>query len=184
MIRRLWERGFKLKRDKKKQIVNEIKNNFDRAKAVIFTDYKGMSVSELSELRKLLRDNNLEYRIVKNTLAKIASAQTPVSPAKDSFNGPVGIALSYDDPITLLKKVLEYSTKNDKLKVSGGIIEGTICASDDLKMYAQIPPRNVLLSMLVGGLQSPLSKLSGALRATLCNFGYVLEAIKTKKSQE
>jgi large subunit ribosomal protein L10 len=177
-------RGCKLKREKKEQVVTEIKNNFDRAKAVIFTDYKGMTVADLSELRKLIRDNNLEYRIVKNTLAKIASSQTLISPAKDCFKGPIGIALIYDDPISALKKILEHSTKNDKLKVSGGIIEGTLCTSDDLKTYAQIPPRNVLLSMFVGGLQSPLSKLSGALRATLCKFSYVLEAIKIKKGQE
>lgn len=184
MTQHPWGRGCKLKRDRKEQVVTEIKNNFDRAKAIIFTDYKGMTVAELSELRKLIRDNNLEYKIVKNTLAKIASSQTPVSPAKDYFKGPVGIAMSYDDPISALKKIIEYSIKNDKFKVSGGIIEGTLCTSDDLKTYAQIPPRDVMLSMFIGGLQSPLSKLSGAFRATICKFIYVLEAIKTKKSQE
>lgn len=184
MIYRLWGRGCKLKREKKEQVVNNLKNDFNRAKAIFFTDYIGMTVAELSELRRLLRDNNFDYRIVKNTLAKIASAKTPISAAKDSFKGPVGIVMSYDDSITALKKVLEYSTKNDKLKVSGGIIEGTLCAPDELKAYAEIPPRHVLLSMFIGGLQSPLSKLSSALHATLCKFGYILEAIKTKKSKE
>ena len=143
-----------------------------------------MTVAEISELRRLLKDNNFEYRIVKNTLAKIASAQTPVATAQDSFKGPVGIAMSYDDSIAALKKVLEYSAKNEKLKVNGGVIEGTLCAPADIKEYAAIPPRNVLLSMFACGLQSPLSKLSGALHATLCKFVYVLEAIKNKKSQE
>ncbi len=143
-----------------------------------------MTVAEISELRRLLKDNNFEYRVVKNTLAKIASAQTPVSIAQDSFKGPVGIAMSYDDSIAALKKILEYSAKNEKLKVSGGVIEGAFCTPVDIKEYAAIPPRNVLLSMFAGGLQSPLSKLAGALNATLSTFVYVLEAIKTKKGQE
>jgi len=143
-----------------------------------------MTVGEISELRRLLRDHNLEYKVVKNTLAKIASAQTPVSTARDSFTGPVGIALSYDDSIAALKKVFEYSAKNDKLKVKGGIIEGAFYATDDLKAYSAIPPREILLSMFAAGLQSPLSKLAGALHATMCKFLYVLEAVKTKKNQE
>ena len=83
-----------------------------------------MTVAELSELRRLLRDGNFEYRIVKNTLAKIASQHTPVAVAKDSFKGPVGIAISYDDPVLAVKKILEYSKKNEKLKVNSGVIEG------------------------------------------------------------
>ena len=140
-----------------------------------------MTVAEISELRKLLRDHDFEYKVVKNTLAKIASAQTPVSVAQDSFRGTVGVALCYDDSISALKKVFEYSAKNDKLKVNGGIIEGAFCSPDDLKAYSSIPPREILLSMFAGGLQSPLSKLAGALHATLCQFLYVLGDLQTKK---
>jgi large subunit ribosomal protein L10 len=95
----LWERGYKLKKEKKEEVIKGLKTGFDKAKAIIFTDYRGLTVAELSELRRLLREGNFEYRIVKNTLAKLASLQTPVSVAKDSFKGPVGIAISYDDPI-------------------------------------------------------------------------------------
>lgn len=148
---------------------------------MIFTDYRGLTVAELSELRKLLRDRNFEYRIVKNTLAEIASLHTPVSVAKDSFKGPVGIAISYDDPVLTVKKILEYSKKNEKLKVSSGVIEGRFCASDDLRSVAEIPPRKVLLSMLAGGFEAPLNKLAGALSATMKSFVYVMEAIKNKR---
>jgi ribosomal protein L10 len=139
-----------------------------------------MTVAELSELRKLLRDGNFEYRIVKNTLAKIASLHTPVLAAKDSFKGPIGITISYDDPVLPVKKILEYSKKNEKLKVSSGIIEGRFCTSDDLKAVAVIPSRNVLLSMLVGGFASPLKKLGGALAATLNSFVYAINSLKNK----
>lgn len=181
MIQHLWERGYRLRKQEKEQIINDLKEEFTKAKAVVFTDYRGMTVAELSELRKSLHEGNFDYKVVKNTLAKIASKGTPVSIAKDSFIGPVGIAISYDDPVLTIKKILEYSKKNDKLKVNAGVIEGTLCASYELKSVAEIPSRPILLSMLVGVLQSPLNKMVYALNATLSKFKYLLEALKTEK---
>jgi large subunit ribosomal protein L10 len=149
----------------------------------VFTDYRGLTVAEISELRSLLREGSFEYRVVKNTLARIASEGTSVSSAKDSFKGPVGIALSYDDPVMPVKKILEYSKKNAKLKVGIGVIEGSVCTADELKSVAETPPRNVLLSMLAGGMQSPLNKLGSAFHATLTKFAYVVEALKQHKTK-
>jgi len=118
---------------------------------------------------------------VKNTLSKIASEGKPIEVAMDSFKGPVGLAIGYEDPVLTTKKVLEFSKKNGKLKVSLGVIEGTLCTSDDLRLIADTPPRNVLLSMLVSGFSHPLNKMAYALNATLSKFVYVLEAFKTKK---
>lgn len=140
-----------------------------------------MTVAELSDLRRSLRNGNFHYRVVKNTLAKKASQGTPVSAAQDSFKGPVGITISYDDPVLTVKKILEYSKSNEKLKVYNGIIEGRFCTADELKAVAALPPRNVLLSMLVGALQAPLSKLSGAINATISSFVYVMNALSDKR---
>lgn len=182
MISLPWERGYKLKKIEKEQAIKELKSEFDRAKSVVFTDYRGMTVAELSELRSLLRDGKIEYKIVKNTLAKIASEGTPVCFAKDSFRGPVGVAIGYDDPVLPVKKILEYSKRNDKLKVNVGVIEGSVCSSVDLKVVAETPPRKILLSMLAGGIQAPLNKVACALNAILAQFIYVLEALKNKKN--
>ncbi|MEW6003480.1 MAG: 50S ribosomal protein L10, partial [Nitrospirota bacterium] len=103
----------------------ELREDFGKSKAVIFTDYRGLTVAELSELRRLLKESNFEYRVVKNTLAKIATENTPVSIAKDHFKGPVGIAISYDDPVLIARKIFEYSKKNEKLRVDSAIIEGS-----------------------------------------------------------
>jgi ribosomal protein L10 len=135
-------------------------------------------------LRRLLRGGDFEYRIVKNTLAKIASMHTPVSIANDFFKGPVGIGISYDNPVQTAKKMLEYSKKNEKLKIDIGVIEGSLCTSDDLKAFAELPPREVLLSMFAGGFKAPLNKLAYAFNATLTMFVYVLEALKTKKGSQ
>jgi large subunit ribosomal protein L10 len=151
---------------------------------VVFTDYRGLTVAELSDLRSLLREGNFEYRVVKNTLAKIASDGTSVSAVRDSFKGPVGIAISYDDPVSSVKKILEYSKKNDKLKVGIGLIEGSVCASEELKAVADLPPKNVLLSMMAGGFKSPLNKLAWLLNATLSSLVNAMEALKNKRSSE
>jgi len=179
---RRWERGFNLNRTEKEQVIQELREDFNRAKAIVFTDYRGMTVADLSDLRNLLREGKFEYKIVKNTLAKIASEGTKVYVAKDVFKGPVGMAISYDDPVLAVKKVLEYSKKNNKLKVDAGLIEGAVCEAQDLRVVADLPPRNVLLSTMAGGFKSPLNKLGWLLNAALSNFVNALEALKNKKS--
>lgn len=133
-------------------------------------------------MRRLLREGDFEYKVVKNTLAKIAADGTSVSAAKDSFNGPVGIAISYDDPVLPVKKILEYSKKNNKLKVGVGLVEGTVCSSDELKVVGDLPPKAVLLSIMAGVFQAPLNKLARLFNATVSSTAYALEALKNKKS--
>ncbi|MBI5025408.1 MAG: 50S ribosomal protein L10 [Nitrospirae bacterium] len=152
-----------------------------KAKGVVFTDYKGLTVQELGDFRKTLRAAAIDYKVVKNTLAKKASSGTSIDAAKGEFAGPIGIAFSYDDPILLAKKVLEFANKNEKLRIRGGVIEGGLCSAEDVKSVAQLPPRGVLLSMFIGAMQSPLSRLAGALNATLSGFICAMEALKNKK---
>jgi large subunit ribosomal protein L10 len=128
-----------------------------------------------------LREFSFEYRVVKNTLAKRAADQTPADASKDTFVGPIGIAFSYGDPVLLAKKILEFSESNDKLEIKGGIVEGGICSPEDLKTISSLPSREVQLSMLVGAMQSPTSKMAGLLNATLTQFMYAMEALKDKK---
>jgi len=178
-----WGRGYKLNRSEKEQAVQQLKEEFGKSKAVVFADYRGLTVAELSNLRKLLKEGDINFKVVKNTLAKIAAEGTSVAAAKDSFKGPVGIAISHDDPVTIVKKMLEFSKKNDKLKVGIGLIEGSLCTTTDLKTVAEIPPRPVLLSMLAGVFQAPLSKMASALNATVSKVAYALEAVKNKKQE-
>jgi len=149
---------------------------------VVLTDYKGLTVAELFELRRLLRGAGIDYKVVKNTLAKAASAETNVSAIGGSLKGPVGLAIGYADPVQVAKKVLEYSKKNNKLKVNGGVVEGKLCNAEDIKSIAALPPKEILLSMLAGVFNAPLSKMAGALSATVSSFAYAVKALETKKS--
>lgn len=178
----LWERRSKLNKEEKGLIIDGLKGKFAKAKAVVFTDYKGMTVAELTELRRLLRKSSLDYSVVKNTLAKIAARDTDVAVAHDVFTGPIGIAIGYDDPVLVLKKVLEFAKTNDKLQVRGAVVEGKFCEQKEVKEIAELPPREILLSMLAGALQAPLSKMAGALSATVSGFAYAVEALSTKKN--
>lgn len=170
-----------LKREQKGEVISDFRKKFSEAKSVVFTDYKGMTVAEISELRDFLRKDGIEFRVVKNTLARIASEDTPVAPAGDLFKGPVAVAIGYRDPVAGPKKVLEFIKKNEKLKLCGGVIEGRLYSLDEVKAVAELPPREVLLSMLAGVLQSPLNKMASALAATVRTMGYALNALKSKK---
>lgn len=163
-------------------MIADLKDKFSKAKAVVFTDYKGMTVAELTDLRGLLRKSSLEYSVVKNTLAKIASRDTEFSIAVDVFKGPVGIAIGYDDPVLVLKKVLDFTKTNEKIQVRGAVIEGKLCDKNEIKEIAELPSREVLLSMMAGAFQAPLSKLAGALNATVTSFAYAMESLKNKKN--
>lgn len=178
----LWERRYELRREEKSHLIAELKDKFNRANAVVFTDYKGLTVAELFDLRRSLRGASIEYKVVKNTLAKAAAGETAIAVASDLFKGPIGIAIGYTDPVQIAKKILEYSKKNSKLKVNGGVVEGKLCNAEDIKSIAELPPREVLLSMLAGVLQAPLSKMAATFSATVCSFAYVMEALKNKKS--
>jgi large subunit ribosomal protein L10 len=148
---------------------------------VVLTDYKGMTVAELTTLRSLLKSSSLEYSIVKNTLAKIACRDTGMAVAADSLKGPVGIAIGYDDPVLVLKKVLDFKKTNEKIQVTGAVVEGKFCDPDVVKEIAALPSREILLGMLAGAFQAPLSKLAGALNATVTTFAYAMESLKNSK---
>jgi large subunit ribosomal protein L10 len=162
--------------------VSALKDKFSRATGVIFTDYKGLTVEEMSEFRRQLNEASLEYRVVKNTLARRALEGTSAESAKDILTGPIGVAISYDDPSLLAKKVLAFIKSNEKLKIRAGVIEGRSCGDKEIKAVSELPSRETLLAMLVGVMQSPLGKLASALNATVARFAYALEAAKEKKS--
>jgi len=142
-----------------------------------------MSVAEITDLRRLLKKSSLEYGVVKNTLAKIAAKDTGVSVAAEAFKGPIGVAIGYDDPVLVVKKVLEFSKGNDKLQIKGAVVEGRLCDAREIREIADLPSREVLLSMLAGVLQAPATKMARALNATVVSFAYALDAVSRKKSE-
>ncbi len=180
----LWERRLALKtRKEKAEEMELLREKFQRAKGVVFTDYKGLTVHEVSQMRRSLREAEIEYRVVKNTLARIASKDTPLEVAAEYFTGPVGLAIGYDDPVIVAKKVLEYAKENEKFGVRAGMVEGRLVDVDELKAVAKLPPRDVQLAMLAGAFSAPLTKMASLLQATVQQLGYALNALRAKKEE-
>jgi len=171
----------KLNRKEKEEVVSSLKQAFSRSKAAVITHYKGMTVAELNELRAALRDLGIEYKVVKNTLARIAADGTPVGVAKERFSGPVGVALGYEDPVKVAQGIVKFAGKNDKLVPMAAVVEGQLVEAGELKAIAALPPRDVLLSMIAGAMSAPLSKMAAAFQATISSLGYALRALEGKK---
>ena len=176
--------GSKLNREEKQKAIDDLKEKFTKAKALVVTEYKGMTVTEMADLRDILRDSDVDYKVVKNTLAKIAAEGTDMSGAKDHFKGPIGVAIGYRDAVLTAKGVIGYSVKNDKLKVMGGVVDGRYYAGDALKKVSELPSKEVLLSILAGTMNAPATKLACALSATITKFAFALNSLKEKKAQE
>ncbi|MBI4825267.1 MAG: 50S ribosomal protein L10 [Nitrospirae bacterium] len=170
-----------MKKEEKVRVITELQEKFSKATGLIFTDYRGLTVEEISDLRKKLREHSFEYRVVKNTLAKRAAVETPVNAAKEMFKGPVGVAFGYGDPVMLAKQMLEFSKANEKLQIKGGMVEGGVCNAAQIKTISELPSREVQLSMLIGAMQSPVSKLARLLNASVAQIIYAMEALKTKR---
>jgi len=141
-----------------------------------------MSVAEISELRNAFRKDNVSYRVVKNTLARIAAEGTPTEPARDYFKGPIGLAMSNEDAAQVAKSTVDFSKTNEKLKIFGGVIDGNFYEVDQIKTIADLPSREVLLSMMAGTFQAPATKMANLLAATVTKFAYALTALKDKKA--
>jgi large subunit ribosomal protein L10 len=179
----LWERrNHLITKAKKTTQLGELKQRFEKSKGIVLTEYKGMTVAQMAELRKQLKEVGGEYKVCKNTLVSLAAKDTPFELAKSYLIGPTGVAFGYEDPIAVAKKVLEFSIKNDKFAIKSGIIDGTLFDAAQIKEVAKLPARPVLLGMLAGVMQAPAQKFAAALNATVAQLGYALEAVKNKKT--
>ena len=170
-----------MKIDEKKKIVEDIRKRFLESKVVILTDYKGLDVEKINELRRKLKESGVEYKVVKNTLLVRASEETDVSLIKDSFNGPSAIALSCDDPVAPAKILAEFANDHEALEIKVGIMNGNILDFSAIKKLSVLPSREVLLGNLLSvmiGVPSAFARALNDMPKRLLN---VLQAIKEQK---
>ena len=144
--------------EKKAEVVSEIKNNIENAKSVVLFDYRGLTDSEIKELRNKLRDNNASYKVYKNTLTKRAMNELNID-FSEYLSGPSAISFGSDE-LSIVKVINDFSKDHDKLVLKAGIVDGKIATVDDLKQYASIPSRDGLLTMLAAGMMGTIRDLS------------------------
>ena len=170
-----------MKIDEKKKIVEDIRKRFLESKVVILTDYKGLDVEKINELRGKLKQSGVEYKVVKNTLLVRASEETDISLIKDSFKGPSAVALSCDDPVTPAKILTEFADEHESLEIKVGVMNGKILDLSAIKKLSALPSREVLLGSLLSVMSGVPSAFVRALNDMPRRLLNVLQAIKEQK---
>jgi large subunit ribosomal protein L10 len=165
----------------KQNIVKDLQDRFSRSKVVIVTDYKGLDVITLNDLRRALRAAQCEYRVVKNTLLIRASEQSDISLIKDDFKGPNAVALSFDDPVAPARVLTEFAKAHDKLEIKMGVMNGKVLNANAIRALATLPSREVLLAQLLSAVNGASVSFVRALNNIPQRILNVLQAIKEKK---
>src|SRR3981081_1393963 len=156
------------RKEQKAEQVDVLAEKLKRAKVAVLTDYRGLKVSQIQELRGKLRGADVEYRVVKNTLARRAAEAAGHPALKDALKGPVAIAFGYDDLSVASKLINEFvRTTRLKLDVVGGLVEGRVFTSEQIKQLADLPSRDVVIAQLRGTRQSPVPQLVGIMQTPL-----------------
>ncbi len=170
-----------MKIEQKKKIVEELHVKLMQSKVVILTDYKGLDVGAINDLRRRLEEAEVEYKVVKNTLLKRASEKTDVELIRDSFVGPSAISLSYEDPVAPAKVLKKFSEENQKLEIKGGVMEGRVLDLDAIKALSDLPSREILLSQVLSAMNAVPTSLVQALSDLPRRLMNVINAIKDQK---
>ena len=171
-----------MNRTEKEQAVASLNIGFSDAKFVSLVAFQGLNVAEISSLRHELRSAGTEFHVVKNTLAKRASKGTDLEELETYFQGSTAVALTNQDPATPAKILARFARDNPKLQVKIGMLEGRPLSMEKVEALSKLPPRQVLLSMLLGTLKAPTNGLVNVLAGVLIKFMGTLEAIKKEKS--
>ena len=170
-----------MKLSEKTKIVEDLRERFARAAIVVLTDYKGLDVAAITELRSKLRESEIEFRVVKNTLLVRAAEGTDIAPLKDHFKGPSAIALSYQDPVGPAKVLVQFAETNQKLEIKAGALKGRILDFQAIKALSTLPSRDALLGQFLSVLNGVPTGLVRALNDVPRRMVNVLQAIKDQK---
>jgi len=172
---------------RKTAVINEITERLGDADAAVLTEYRGLTVTAIAELRAALRPAATDYKIYKNTLARRAAEQAGLTELIDSLTGPVAIAFvrkEGGDAVTAAKALRDFAKTNPNLVLKGGVLGPRILTTADVEALADVPPRDQLLARLAGGFQAPLTKAAGLFQAFTRNFAYGLKAYIDLQPQE
>ncbi len=173
-----------LTRKRKEEIVAELHEKLSKASTTILTDFKGLTVAEITELRDALAEQNVEYKVVKNTLMKIACKDTDAEALEPLLQGTCAIAIGYDDPTVPAKILKKFSKENEKLKIKAGVLGKQLLNEKDVLAIADLPSKEELLAKLVGILIAVPTGLVTVLSGVPRSFVGVLAALKQKKEQQ
>ena len=167
----------------KQSVVSELKGKLSASKGAVLTNYRGLTVAQDTQLRRKLREGGVEYRVVKNTMTRIAAQEIGIEGLDVYLEGPTAIAMCETDPVAPARIISEFIKENKlkSLEVKAGLLEGKVIDADGVKALADLPSREVLLSKALAGMQSPIVGFVNVLQGSLRKFVYALEAVRKQK---
>lgn len=151
--------------ENKKAIVAQLTERFQNAQAGVLADYRGLTVEQDTALRVKLREAGVEYTVVKNNLTRFAANEAGLSELDEALHGPTAIATSNDDLVAPAKVLVEFAKENEALEIKAGFVDGKVISLDEVKTYASIPSKEVLISKMLGSMLSPIGALARTLQA-------------------
>ncbi|HYM20234.1 MAG TPA: 50S ribosomal protein L10 [Candidatus Kapabacteria bacterium] len=172
-------------REDKVEALQELGNAMKDASSIYFTDYKGLTVAQATELRNAFRKAGATYKVAKNTLIKRALSERGISDDKVSnvLEGQTGLAFGFEDPAAPARVLKEFTEKNEQLKFKLAWLDGSIYDGKQLKTLAALPTKKELIANIIGSLQAPVSGIVGVLGALQRDLVYLMDAIEKKKAE-
>jgi large subunit ribosomal protein L10 len=155
--------------------VEDLKSRLEGMSSVFLTEYRGLTVQQLSELRRQLRAVSAEYKVVKNRLARLAVSSSDLAPITPHLRGPTGFIIAHDEPVAVAKALQTFARTVPALSVKAGFVDGQVLGPEELKALADLPSRAALRGQLVAAIQGPLTQLVGLLERVQRDLVYVLE---------
>jgi large subunit ribosomal protein L10 len=172
-----------MNRSEKGQIIEEVAEQFSRAKGLYFADFNGITVEQVNELRREFRKSNIDYRVVKNTLARKALEQVGgYDTVYDKLTGPTAIAIGYDDPVAPARIIKKFRDKHQKLNLKVCVLEKQVFPGSKLDDISKLPTRPEIIAGILGSIQSPITGVVGAINAVMRDLVSVIDAIEKKKA--
>jgi large subunit ribosomal protein L10 len=169
-------------REDKVQLVREFRDKIQGSSALILTDYRGLTVSDITALRRKLREAGAEYKVVKNTLFGLAAKDLGYEELSAYLSGPTAVAFIANDPVTPAKALMDFIREYKIPRIKGGLVDGRAYGPAQIEALSKIPPKEILVSQLLGSIQAPISGLVGTLQGLMSNLVYTLQAIADKKA--
>ena len=166
----------------KADTVENLRQTIAAQKGAVVAEFKGLTVAEITSLRRKLREVNAEFRVVKNTLVRLAAKDTEFSRLDEYFKGPTAVAFTYGDPVALAKTMKTFAQASPKVTLKAGYLDCKALGAKDVEALADVPSREVLLGRLVGSLASPITGLVRVLSGPQRKLVYALDSIKSQKS--
>lgn len=170
-------------RKQKEEIIKNLIEKLDRSKSIVFTNYQGLTVAEMQELRSKMQKHNIDYNVVKNTLLKIAMGKSSLAEIKDqlSYSGSYALAFNYKDEVSAAKILYNFSEEHESLKIICGILDKKLLSKDEMISLAKLPNKEELLIRVLSIVAQPVSGLVNVLAAKIRSLILVIAAIEKSK---